>query len=96
VVLSIPLVTAQQSYSDSTEELQIIKETALILDDVRFLIFSLVKQVDRELSEQEKVKLLSISVWIRDRIAPLADGSAATTIHLWQLTTFIKFAELKL
>jgi hypothetical protein len=85
VVLSIPLVTAQQSYSDSTEELQIIKETALILDDVRFLIFSLVKQVDRELSEQEKVKLLSISVWIR-----------ATTIHLWQLTTFIKFAELKL
>jgi hypothetical protein len=53
MVLSIPLVTAQQSYSDSTEELQIIKETALILDDVRFLIFSLVKQVDRELSEQD-------------------------------------------
>jgi hypothetical protein len=79
VFVSIPFVTAQQSFSDSTEELQISKETAVILDDMRFLILTLVKQVDRELSEQDKVKLSTTSMWIRDRTASLPDGSAATT-----------------
>ncbi len=63
----------------STENLQISKETATILDDMRFLILALVKQIDRGFSDQEKAKLASTSIWIRDRITSLPDGTGADT-----------------
>ena len=77
--LSTPFVTAQETFTNCADKLQISKETATILDDMRFLLLALVKQVDRELSEQEKTKLATTSIWIRDRIAALPGGSEAET-----------------
>jgi hypothetical protein len=79
VDVSLPFVPAQQDFASNTEKLQISKETALILDDMRFLLLALVNQVDREFSELDKAKLVTTSNWIRNRIISMADGSAVAT-----------------
>ncbi|PMD57233.1 uncharacterized protein K444DRAFT_535084, partial [Hyaloscypha bicolor E] len=76
VEMSIPFVAAEQDFCSITEELQIGKETATILDDMRFVILALIKHAEQDSAEPEQMKLTATATWIRDRIASLPDGSS--------------------
>jgi hypothetical protein len=76
VEMSIPFVAAEQDFCSITEELQIGKETATILDDMRFVILLLIKYAEQDSAEPEQMKLTATATWIRDRIASLPDGSS--------------------
>ncbi len=72
--MSTPFINSKTDLVDSAADLQISKETATILDDMRFLMIAILKQADCEPSEKETRKLAATSVWIRDRISSLPDG----------------------
>jgi hypothetical protein len=72
--LNTPLLYSQVQFSSITTRLGIAKETATILDDMRFLIQAVIKQVNREPTDVEKLKLIKTSSWIRDRILQLPEG----------------------
>jgi hypothetical protein len=63
------------TFATSAEELGIRKETAAILDDMRFLLLSTIKQVDRLTTPQERSKLKITVTWTRDRISSLPSGN---------------------
>jgi len=69
-----PLANVEMDFTSETEELQISKQTAIILDDMCFLLKYLMRQVDRDISVEEKTKFKTTSIWIRDRIAALPEG----------------------
>jgi hypothetical protein len=73
--MSTPLLYSQIYFVSIAEELQISKEVAIILDDMRFLTTSVVRQVDRTLSDEEISKLWTTSMWIQDRISAMPDGN---------------------
>lgn len=63
------------TFSSSAEELGIRKETATILDDIRFLLLSTTKQVNRPTTAQERTKLKKTATWTRDRTSSLPSGN---------------------
>lgn len=75
--MSNPFVHSQQDFISTSENHQISEETAAILEDIRFLLLALLKQVDHNPSEQEAAKLISTATWVLDRITSLPDGSAS-------------------
>jgi hypothetical protein len=74
-VMTPLLSSSGVTFSSSTEELGISKETAAILDDMRFLLISIIKQVDRPTGSQEWSKLKITATWTRDRISSLPSGN---------------------
>lgn len=74
VCMSTPLLASETRFSAQLDELHISKETAMILDDMRFLTTSIIKLGDLDPLEQDLTKLLATSTWIRDRICTLPDG----------------------
>jgi Fungal specific transcription factor domain len=76
VELSIPFVQAERDFSNCAQELQLSKETAMILDDMRFLLLALLHYAEKSASQQEQMKIGTTAIWIRDRITSLPDGSA--------------------
>jgi hypothetical protein len=73
--MSTPFVPSSTKMVSVAEELQISKNTAIILDDMRFLITAVLNQIDTEPSEKEKAKLKETAAWTLDRISSLPDGS---------------------
>jgi hypothetical protein len=70
VHISIPFITGESSFVKIASKLEISKETAIILDDIRFLL-----QLDGDVSELEAAKIASTSTWIQQRISNMPDGS---------------------
>lgn len=71
-----PLLSSRGvSFASNAEELGIGKETAVILDDIRFLLLAIIKQVDRPTTAQERAKLRITAIWTRDRISSLPSGN---------------------
>src|SRR5882757_869005 len=56
---SIPFIAAPSSFVEIASQLEISKETAIILDDMRFLFKATGHQLDADVSELEKVKTAS-------------------------------------
>lgn len=77
--MSIPFVHAEQDFGSCTEFLQLSKETAAILDDMRFLLLELLEHATQSPSQQEQIKILTTAMWIRDSITSLPDGSAVVS-----------------
>ena len=75
VYISIPFIAATSSFVKIASQLKISKETAIILDDIRFLFTATVHQLDGDISELEKAKIASTSTWIQQRISDMPDGS---------------------
>ena len=75
VHISIPFITATSSFAKIASQLEISKETAIILDDMRFLLRATVHQLDGDVSELEIAKIASTSTWIQQRISDMPDGS---------------------
>ena len=75
VHISIPFIAAPSSFVEIASQLEISKETAIILDDMHFLFKATVHQLDADVSELEKVKTASTSTWIQQRISDMPDGS---------------------
>jgi len=75
--MSTPLLPSQDDFVSSYKDLHISRETAIILDDMRFLMQAILQQVDHPPSPQEESKLATTSTWIRDRILALPDGAQA-------------------
>jgi len=73
--MSTPFVPSSTEIISVAEELQISQNTAIMLDDMRFLITAVMNQIDTEPSEQEKAKLKATSTWIQNRISALPDES---------------------
>jgi hypothetical protein len=71
--MSIPFVTSEWDFGLCTEQLQISKETASILDDMRFLFLALAKHVEDDTREERK--LMTTAKWIQRHILSLPDGS---------------------
>jgi hypothetical protein len=69
------LIQATSSFVKNAPQLRISKETAIILDDMHFLLQAIMTQVEQQPSEAEKVKLKSTSTWIHQRISGMDDGS---------------------
>ena len=69
VHISIPFITATSSFVKIASKLEISKETAIILDDMHFLL-----QLDGDVSELERAKIASTSTWIQQRISDMPDG----------------------
>jgi hypothetical protein len=76
--VNTPLQYSQVKFADISGDLKISTGAATILDDMRFLLHAVTKQVHREPDELEKMKLTKTSLWIRDRISSLPDGSNRT------------------
>lgn len=75
VHISIPFIAATSSFVKITSQLEIGKETAIILDDMRFLFNATMNRLDGDVSELEKSKIASTSTWIQQRISDMPDGS---------------------
>jgi hypothetical protein len=76
--LDSPLLQSRIRFIDSTSELQISPETAIILDDMRFLTTSVISMTKNELSSpQEKAKFLATATWIRKRLSSPLDPALA-------------------
>lgn len=75
VHISIPFIAATSSFVKITSQLRISKETAIILDDMRFLFQATMHRLDGDVSELEKAKIASTSTWIQRRISDMPDGS---------------------
>ncbi|PVH85216.1 hypothetical protein DL98DRAFT_651089 [Cadophora sp. DSE1049] len=73
--MSIPFIPPPTDFIYNELDIQISKQTAMILDDMRFLMLAILNQVDREASEKERKKLEATSMWIQNRISSLPDGS---------------------
>jgi hypothetical protein len=71
--MSTPLLPSKDRFSTYSDELNISIETAMILDDIRFLTSSITKLGRLDPLEQDLTKLLATSTWIRDRIHALPD-----------------------
>lgn len=67
---SSPLLYGLSTFSSCTQELNIHPITASILDDIRFLITT-VLNLNSGPSDQEVKKLQSTAMWIHDRISSL-------------------------
>jgi len=78
VCMSTPLLASESRFSAHLDELHISEETAMILDDMRFLTTSIIKLGNLDPLEQDLSKLLATSTWIRDRICSLSDGNDTT------------------
>jgi hypothetical protein len=74
--MSTPLLKSQDKFSSVAVELKIADETASILDDMRFLIQAVIKQVHREPTALETLKLAKTSSWIRNRISKLPETTS--------------------
>lgn len=72
--ISIPFIAETSSFVEIASQLKISKETAIILDDMRFLFKATVHQLDGDVSELEKAKIASTSTWIQQRISDMSDG----------------------
>lgn len=66
-----PLLYSDVKYITIATKLRIGIETATILDDMRFLLQAVIKQVNRAPADIERLKLARTSIWIRDRIIDL-------------------------
>ncbi|KAE9378250.1 hypothetical protein N431DRAFT_366674 [Stipitochalara longipes BDJ] len=75
VEMSIPFVVSEREFGSCAEHLQIGKETAAILDDMRFLFLALIKHVEDDTREEEQRRLITTAKWVRDRIMSLPEGS---------------------
>ncbi|RDL37623.1 uncharacterized protein BP5553_05056 [Venustampulla echinocandica] len=76
IYMSTPFLSSKERFSNHTKELNIDKETAIILDDMRFLTLSVLKLESSKPLEQDLTKLIATSTWIRDRIIELPKISA--------------------
>lgn len=74
VCMSTPLLASETRFSTQLDGLHISRETAMILDDMRFLTISIIKLGNLDPLEQDLTKLLATSTWIRDRICTLPDS----------------------
>jgi hypothetical protein len=69
--MSTPFLPSKRQFAGHSDVLGIGKETSIILDDMRFLLQAVISQVDaaRDCFEsKDDGKLISTSIWIRDRI----------------------------
>ena len=73
--MSTPFLLSERQFAGHSGLLGISKETAIILDDMRFLLHAVTSQMDRgqdSFESTDEEKLISTSIWIRDRISCLA------------------------
>ncbi|TVY78251.1 hypothetical protein LSUE1_G006779, partial [Lachnellula suecica] len=73
--IGTPLWDSKDRFSDQPEKLHISQETAMILDDMRFLTSSIIKLGQLDPVERDLTKLMTTSKWIRDRIYALPSGN---------------------
>ncbi|KAK0108232.1 hypothetical protein ONS95_003052 [Cadophora gregata] len=73
--MSIPFIPPSATSTSNESDIQISKQTAMILNDMRFLMLAILNQVDRNVSAKEMQKLETTSIWIQNRISSLPDGS---------------------
>lgn len=69
--MSTPFLSSKERFSNNIKELNINKETAIILDDMRFLTLSVLRLEDSKPPQQDLTKFIATSTWIRDRIVTL-------------------------
>jgi hypothetical protein len=70
-----PLLSSRgTTFQAHQEVLGISKETAVILDNMRFLLLATVKGVDRPMTSQDRSKLRKTALWTRDWLANLPTG----------------------
>lgn len=74
--MGTPFVTSDTTFSATADELNISHETALILDDMRFLIMAILSYISTLPSDSEQAKFEATALWISNRISALPDGSA--------------------
>jgi hypothetical protein len=79
--MDTPLLYSQVDFVSTSEQLGITNETAVILDDIRFLIKAIIKQVDQVPTNKEQAKLARTSSWIRNRILDLPAGNKTDFIY---------------
>ena len=85
--MSTPFLQSERNFSDHSKVLSISTETAIILDDMRFLLQAVISQINRDrhpdsgsFESNDEEKLISTSTWVRDRIACLI-GAADDFIY---------------
>lgn len=70
-----PLLYSQITFLSVATELKLEKETAFILDEMSFLIQTVIRQLHHAPNETESVKLEKTAIWARNRIADLSEGN---------------------
>jgi hypothetical protein len=73
--MSTPFLPSSTEFQSVAEELQISQNTAIMLTNMRFLITTVINQIDTEPSEQEKKKLKETATWTQKLISDLPDES---------------------
>lgn len=63
------------SFAASIEQLRISKETAAPLENMRFLLLATIRQVDRQVSFNDQIKLNTTATWTRGRTSSLPTGN---------------------
>jgi hypothetical protein len=74
--MGTPFVASDTSFLATAESLDIRQETALILDDIRFLLLGLLEHISYPPSESTKAKFETTVLWISNRISSSPDGSS--------------------
>jgi hypothetical protein len=82
-VMAPLLSSSGVTFHDHQEELKISRETATILDNMRFLTLATIKTVDRPTTPQERLKHRKTALWTRDWLAALPTGNELNS-HLSQ------------
>lgn len=71
-----PLVSSRGvSFAGSAEQLGISRETAALLDDMRFLLLATIRRADHQIDPKDRIKLNMTATWTRDRISSLPTGN---------------------
>lgn len=72
--MSTPLIYSLVTFSSIKQDLDIAVETALILDDIRFMLMAVLRLLETPQTEEELRKLNTTCEWIQNRILSLPDG----------------------
>jgi hypothetical protein len=74
-IIGTPFVASDTTFLSTIDILKISQETAMILDDMRFLMTAILNYISSPPSEIEKAKFQTTAVWVHDRINALPDGT---------------------
>ncbi|RFU30129.1 hypothetical protein B7463_g6195, partial [Scytalidium lignicola] len=78
--LNTPLLPSETPFATISSALNITQETALLLDDMRFLTNAVIHQTKHPFTENSHLKFTTTAAWIRDRIAALPEETPPPSI----------------
>lgn len=73
--MKTPLLYSQVTFSNVSTELKLTVETACLLDEMGFLIQTVIRQLHRVPNQLESMKLEKTALWVRNRISILPEGN---------------------